>query len=465
MMHRKLFIIGAGVLLLGACKDSTSVPDLNNVSAETIKNGLNRSSLQLLITGLLNQDRANVNGTYVVFTETMARDLYRIDAAEPRFITELIGAPADPGGFVGGGLWTGWYTAIRAANTILDDLDGAKGLTDAEKSATRGFVQTIKAIQYYHVWETHDTTGAPIDVDRPIDAPLADIRCAPAVLAYVSALLDSAYTNLQAGGSAFPFTLPPGYTLQGDFSTPATFANFYNRGWAGKVDVYRGLALGSTDAAALQRAITELNTAIDANGGTGPAALARGVYYTFSTAPGETQNALADAAIHLNPAVCDSIQSGDLRESKLVRVADAFSGYGVSTKCNAAAALATTDNLTRPLPSLRGAELVLLRAQAEIALNQLAAATADVNIVRTTEGGLPALPVFTSQTEGIDAVLYEKRYSLLLEGAQRLVDLRSYGRLNAQYLRKETTEDVFQSALPISKRESDARSGNLACKP
>ena len=110
MMKRTVALIAA-LALFGACKDSTGVPDLNNVSSSLLQSGLNRSSVQLLTTGLLNADRGNLG---IVFPETMARDLYRLDSAEPRYITELIGLPADPGGFVGGGMWIGYYTEILA---------------------------------------------------------------------------------------------------------------------------------------------------------------------------------------------------------------------------------------------------------------------------------------------------------------------------------------------------------------
>lgn len=456
MINRRLLALAAAALVAAACKEPTDIPDLNNVSDGTIAT-LNRSSVQLLVTGLLNQDRTNLDARYLIFSETMARDMYRIDAAENRFITELIGTNADPGGFVGGGVWTQFFTGIRAANTILDKLSTANDLSAAEQSATRGLVQTIKAVQFYRVLELRDTLGAPIDVDRPIGSDPAPFRCEPAVRAYISALLDSAYTNLLAGGSAFPFALPAGYSSNGAFNTPTAFANFFNRGWKGKNEVYRGLAGNSGSFAT---AITELTTAIAAGGGANAASLAKGVYFTYSTAPGETANPLPDAAIHLNMAVCDSIQSGDARSSKIVTGVAAASGSGVTTTCNASVSVPSSETLTRPIPELRVAELVLLRAQAEIGANQLAAATADVNLVRVNEGGLTALGTFGTARAAIDAVLYEKRYSLLFDSAQRLVDLRSYGRLNATFLKKETAQDIFQSSLPIPVSEINGRGGD-----
>jgi len=64
-------------------------------------------------------------------------------------------------------------------------------------------------------------------------------------------------------------------------------------------------------------------------------------------------------------------------------------------------------------------------------------------------------------------VLYEKRYSLLFEGPQRLMDLREYGRLNSTYLRPETATDPYNAALPLPRAELDARgiSTNPACTP
>jgi hypothetical protein len=101
--------------------------------------------------------------------------------------------------------------------------------------------------------------------------------------------------------------------------------------------------------------------------------------------------------------------------------------------------------------------MLLLRAQVKIELGDLPGATADINVVRTLDGGLAPIAVPATKAAAISAVLYEKRYSLLAESAQRLVDLRAYGRMNATFLKKELPGDVFQSILPIPKRELDAR--------
>ena len=96
---------------------------------------------------------------------------------------------------------------------------------------------------------------------------------------------------------------------------------------------------------------------------------------------------------------------------------------------------------------------------------QLGPAAADLNSVRTFYGLAP-YATFTSQAAARDALLYEKRYSLLMEGPQRLVDLRTYGRLNEANFRRELPTDPYNRVLPIPAAEAAARGGGtLTCEP
>lgn len=457
-MIKRAMALVAVLALTSACRDATSIPDLNQVSSTLLAGGLNRASVQLLATGLLNSDRANWGETYIIFPESMARDLERMDPAEPRWITQTIGGVADPSAFTGGGLWSGYYVAIKSANNLIDNIATATDLSPAEQQAAVGLAQTFKALQYWHVLEMRDSLGLPIAVDQPITAPPAPFVCKTDGLAYVSSLLDSAYTNLQgAGTTPFPFQLPAGFTQAGDYSTPAAFA-LWNRGVKGKVEYYRGMDHSHPNTASFATSIAALSQAI---GTLDPTTLNNSVYYTYSTAPGERENPFAgDAAVHMNPEAADSIEAGDLRAAKIVSGVGPFSNSGVTSTFNMAYAV-TTDptNLTRPMPILKVAELILLRAQDEIESGQLAAATADVNFIHTNIGGLPALPTFASVTAARAAVLYEKRYTMLFESAQRLVDLRAYGYINATYMKQEVPTDVFQSTLPIPQSEINGRGG------
>lgn len=456
IMRIRSLALCAGIGLLAACKDSPSVTDLNNVAAETIPPGLSPQYLQLLATGLFNTSREEVDGRYLVFTETMARDFYRLDNAENRYINELIGrSPADYSAFTGGGAFTNFYITARSANTILNAIDKADFLKPAEISATKGLARTLEALALYRALETRDSLGIAVDVNHPIDDPPAPFVCKPSALKTISAMLDSAAVDLAAGGASFPFDLPSGYS---GFDTPATFLKF-NRGLKGKVELYRALDHSKpTGAAGFTAAITALNQSfLDPTKD-----MDLGVYNTFSTAAGEDVNPIADANIFLNPFVGDSIQAGDARAAKILTVASKTLN-GVTSKYKST--VTDPSGLSNPIPVLKNSELILLRAQAEVGLGDLAAATVDVNTVRVADGKLAPLPTFTTATQAINAILYEKRYSLLGESAQRLVDLRAYGYLTPTGVATYGAVaggpggpgDIFQTALPIPKTQLDTR--------
>lgn len=446
--------------LVGACKDSTGVPDLNNVSAETLAGGLNAASAQLLVTGLLNQDRNSAIGNYVNFGETMARDAYRMDVAESRYITELIGPnQPDVGAFTGGGVFTGFYTAIRAANTLLAGVSGASGMTASDKAGVAGIARTIKALEFVHVLQYRDSVGSPIDLDRPISADPAPYVCSPNVMAYISALLDSAATDLAAAGPAFAVQLPRGYA---GFDTPATFLQF-NRALKGRNELYRALNKQKPLATGFDNAIVALNQSY-VNEAADSAGLQLGPKQFYSTSAGETANALVDPALHLNPQVHDSILPGDTRISKIITASKTYSNtYLGTTKLQTSydyIGSVGSSALTRPLPILKNEELLLNLAQAYIGKGDLLNATRYLNDVHT-KYGLAPYPLFTSAAQAISAVLYEKRYSLLFEGPQRLVDLRVYGRLNAANYKAELPGDLYTNTFGVPLNEAAARGGSV----
>jgi hypothetical protein len=84
-----------------------------------------------------------------------------------------------------------------------------------------------------------------------------------------------------------------------------------------------------------------------------------------------------------------------------------------------------------PISLIRNEELILLRAEARLATGDKAGAIADINVVRVNSGGLPpsTLTAASSNDDILEGILYEKKYSLMMEG-QRWADMRRYGKLN-----------------------------------
>jgi hypothetical protein len=469
MKRYKTLLLGAAALVVAGCKDNPVANPIDAPTVDALNGTLSPAALQLLATGVLGQDRNAANVfAYAIEAGIFARDVYRIDASEPRFVQETLGGNPDPGSFAGGGAWANYYTAFRAETNLLKALSNASNqFTPEEISATRGFIQTIKALDYWRVIEYRDTVGMAIQSDDP--ATVTDIKCKETILAYIAAVLDSANADLAAAGNStvLPFTLPSGFTAFGrNYSVVSNIIKF-NRGLKGKVDFYRGLDRKAYTASMFPTAIAELTQAL---GGAAPGAVPaadfqKGPYYVFVPGGSEnTPNTISDSKIGLNPLVGDSVQAGDTRASKIVpRVT--LSGFGLSTSITYSGAVASTANQSRPLGILRDEELVLLRAQAYIEAGQLANAALDINSVRTSYGLAPV--AFADKQSAINALLYEKRYSLLFEGPQRLDDLREYGRLNSTYLRKETSTDPYNAALPLPRAELNARgvTVNPACTP
>lgn len=470
-MKKYIAALATGVTLVAGCKDSPIVNPTNAPTSAQLTGALTRPGLQTLVTGILAQDRVlySGNGTaYPIITAIYARDAYRIDASEPRYVSETLGGNPDPGSFASGsGPFTNGYIGIRAENTTLAAISSAPGgvLSAAETSAALGFVQTFKALSYYREIELRDTVGVPLQGADPNAGP-GPIICKENALNYVAALLDSANANLTSAASGtktFPFSLPSGLTSFGrNYSQVSNFILF-NRGLKGKVDVYRGLDHAKPNAAAFTAAIAELSQAL---GTTVPGAVPgsqfqNGPYHVFVPSGNEaTANGEADPKVGLNPQVKDSIKPGDTRISKIV-ARSTLAGQGLSTNTTFVGAVSTNSaNLSRPIGILRDEELVLLRAQAYIGAGQIANAVADINSVRTFYGA--PLSTATTASQAITDVLYDKRYSLLFEGPQRLVDLRAYGRLNSTFFKAEVTGDPFNSAFPIPKAEADARGGKIA---
>ena len=472
-MKKTIVALVGAFALTTACKDSLSAPSQDQVAAGT------QQPVQNLITGIVAQDRAAASTfAYLLYPETEARNSVRIDPNEPRFINELIGVPIDPSDFIGGSGWNGFYAEIRAVNVYLASPPLTPLFSAGDKSVTLGFLQTMKALDYIRLVQLRDTLGVAIQtLQTAVPDPL---RTKTTGLAYISALLDSANANLTAAGASavVPFILPAGFTGNGDYSQTANLTAF-NRGLKGEVEVYRGLDHQNPCAACFLTAITAFNAALSGVSATPSAGdLAMGPYYQYNPSAPETfASPLVDNHIFLTDNFVQSIIPGDARSSKIALAAAASSNVsGLKlTYRDPITDPTNLSNLTRQIPIVRNAQFFLLRAQAEAESGNLAAATADVNVVHTVEGGLQPLAVFTTRAQARQAIVYETRYSLIYEGPYHLILLREYGLLTTAYVSqpgmpsvssdRTHANDPLQTTLPIPANEAAARSGDTTPKP
>lgn len=463
-------LVGALCLSAGACQDNPAAPNRDVVVAGSAQ------SIQALITGLNAQLRATDGPTssgaaspYYAFGDVMARDAIRPDNNEARWVTEFYETQPDPSDFIGGAIWSGYYIAIRAAHSLLKD-PSLTALPAAQQAAARGYVHVVEALCYIQLIEYRDNNGIAIQGDDP--TIVTPIRTKQAALTYMSALLDTAATDLTTAGSiSVPFTVPPGYMLHGDYSTVDNLLRLA-RGLKGKVEVYRAADAAAPNVASAAVAITALNAAL-ADAGTPDATyLAKGPYLEFNpNAPESFPNPIVDLKLLVTDNFVNSILPNDARRANIIPATKQSATKYSATNRARITDPASSGNLTVALPLIRNAEFYLLRAQAEIAAGNLPAALADVNVVHTVEGGLPPLPAFADAAAAQQAVLYEYRYSFILQGPQHLVALREYKGLNAAYVSQPgiptpgVSTDAFVQMLPIPSGEVDARKGDVTPKP
>jgi hypothetical protein len=440
----------AGALLVGACGDFT-VTNPNQPTLDDLVNNPTRTKLSAAATGLFIGLRFDVT-SYIWRLGSMGREGINLSGNNQPDYQEPYFGPLSGTGF-GMAIWTNPYREIRNANTYIDaapkaaSIPGADGLSAAEVSASLGLAKTLKAIALFYVVTSHAALGAPVDVDHPITDPPAPFVSEDSVYGYIIGTLLDAQNDLNtAGGTPFPFPMPPGFT---GFDTPATFLAF-NQAFAAKAYLFRATAANSTcgPAACYNAALAAIAAAAPTFGGLGsPAQFQTGVYYDYSAGAGDLQNELSDAldgpTFFALPDLVTSAQfqtGGVLRDGRILAKTAAAtlnppqSVGGIAIPGTLKFTIFLTGGQADPnhnIPAIRNEELLLLRAEANLGLGNLGAAVTDLNTIRTgPEANLPAYAGPVTQPAVLAELVYNRKYSLLWEQGATWVDARRYGLLN-----------------------------------
>jgi starch-binding outer membrane protein, SusD/RagB family len=411
------------VLLAGCNADALNIPNFNNPATTTTAD---LAFIQNLATGILVQSRGNLPGL-ISDAGIFGRESFNYTPTDGRNTSNyLSAAQLDNAGFATGG-WTPRFTNMRNAANMIAIVEAAAFLTEAEKNAARGFAKTFRALEVFYAISLRDTIGMPVEIDLAENKPQPFVS-RDSAYKYATALINDAAANLAAGGAAFPFALSSGYA---PFNTPTNFLRF-NRAMAARYLIYRGtLECGAPCFTAALTALqgSFLNSAAGAD-------LRLGAYNVYSTAAGDALNPLSnpvspDQVAHPS-IVADAQTNGatvDLRLTAKTTTIPSKAPVGAQGIPTTVGWRIYPANNTS-VPVIRNEELILLRAEANIGLNNLAAALPDINYVRVNSGGLAPLGAFASQADALTALLYEKRYSLLWEG-HRWFDVRRWGRLTS----------------------------------
>ena len=421
----KVSRLALALITIGGAACSFDIANPN--SPDIIGPNPNRSQVAASSIGLLIATRSDV-ADWALDGALLGREAYRFDGSDPRFTGEMMQGPLDPGSRAfGGDHWAEPYAAIRSANNLLDVIGTATALTTEEQNAVRGYAHTLQAFNFMVILSSHTQDQIPIDVGTDVTAPPAAFATNAEAWDRVIALLDGAVTELANGGgpgAAFPFTLPPGFA---GFNTPGTGGTFvqFNRALRARVAVYRGDYTNALTFLSQSFLTTPVTTAD----------LDRGVYMDFSAGAGDLPNPLA-----LNPQEGENFGhplletqaqlqvGGVLRDRRFLTklVKRPLRSAGTPQVLNSDLGWVRYPSPNSPIPLIKNEELILLRAEANLGLLNPGAAVADIDLVRTISGGLPPYAGTVDQASVLAELLYNKRYSLMYEGAHSWIDYRRY---------------------------------------
>jgi hypothetical protein len=434
-------------LMMAACTDF-NVPNTNGPSIDALLTNPLASDVRIATTGLFIGLRSTAN-TYAGTAGILGRESYNLDPSEVRNVLGYLVGPLEPGGFGTDFGWSTEYRTIRNANIVLHAIDalGTQN-TDAQKEGLRGIAKSIEAAALINVIRIRNDIGAAIDVDVDRSSEIAPLVSKAAVYTRIFKLLDESNAHLAAAGASFaPFSLTSGFA---DFSTPANYIKF-NKALRARADIYTN---------AYATALTDLAGSFIS---TAPADLQKGAYHVYSTTSGDATNPQYDptarAWVSHESFVVDAQTRADgtkdLRaQNKVVKLSSAKILQGEQSDLR----FTIYPNNTSPLPYVKDEELILIRSEAKWFTGDKAGAIADLNIIRTNSGGLPPSTLTPASTDAayINALLYERRYSLVLEYGHRWVDMGRFGKL-AELPKTVANRDRIFRFVPLPTEECKPR--------
>lgn len=420
----------AALLISPSCSPTTidPVPDPNNPGIDSVIANATPIQISALFTGLeavIRLGHTN-NAPFYQMAGVMSREVIVLASNEPRWAKEILGTKGalDNAAFYSVGSYDSFTRAIRAAQILRQSAQGTVSITDGEKQAVYGFADTYEALAKLYVLDLMGENGIRIDVANFLVPGKFTAGSAPA-LANIRQLLETGAAEL-AKGTDFTFGLSSaglssGYT---GFDTPASFLTF-NRGLAARVALYQGKN---------SEALNALKTSFYNPGATNQADLAVGPKITFNPGISGDQGNAYFQKLNASPStlvvVPDNFvteaEAGDKRLSKVSQRTTPKSLFGITANYEPASYISQTQTLD----IIRNEELILISAEAKAKTGDFTGAIADINVIRTVSGGLPAYTGTITQDALVNEVLKQRRYSLFYEG-QFWIDLRRLGKLNA----------------------------------
>jgi hypothetical protein len=356
--------------------------------------------------------------------------------------------------------WGDIYYYVFVANSAIEGLNASSGLTPAVKQQLLGEAEFIRAFCYFYLVNLYGDVPLATTSNYKTNSSLArtasaqvyqqivaDLKNAQAGLS-PSYLQSDAMTSYPPGGAqkvrptqmAAEALLARVYLYMGNFPGADSLAtNVINN---------PDLALNSLDSVFLMNsretiwALQPVGEGVNSNTGDGV------VFNLPPTGPNGTPN-----EFYLSNSLLGSFEPGDQRRIDWV---DSVTVGGVTYDYPYKYKIGSIDTATGEyIMVLRLGEQYLIRAEAKAQENNLAAAAADLNVIRA-RAGLPATNA-SSQSALLTAVLHERQVELFTEWGHRWFDLIRTNNINtvmsAVAPAKGSAWSPYQERYPLPQSE------------
>jgi hypothetical protein len=423
-------LISVSLLFFISCKKDYG--DLNGETIEDLTKNATQAQLNNLVSGTESGMRTSLN-FYLDDVSIIGRETYRFSNSEPRYVLDLLGANGatlNGSNFYITFPWAARYAVVKNCNILAQAANNSSLISSTQKAGYIGFARTIKAYQLLLNLNLTYNNGIRVNVADPTH--LGPFVSYANGLAAISSLLDSAKTDLS--GATISFQLA-GFTGLDD----AAGLTKFNRALAARVSLYQQK---------WQTALDDVNASFfNLNG-----SFNTGVYHIFGTGSGD----------QLNPVFIPQNQTGEVRVAHPSFAADIAPGDDRINKTSLRTSPASLSGLssnrdvwlytssTAPVGIIRNEELILIYAEANIQLNNLATAVNAINIIRNGHG-LANYSGAVTQSALITEMLQQRRYSLFFEG-HRWIDLRRYNLLGTLPIDRPGDQVWSEFPLPVTEQ-------------
>ena len=415
-----------GLLAFTACEVDV-VNDPNNPSLGSVTADASKAELQVLVTGLEARSRGYVTNAAQMFG-SFGRECYAFFGSDPRFLNDWLGlggnAETYPDFFASAGTYVNPYLAVKQANVIIEAANNSSQLTTEEAFGYSGMAKTMKGFQLLWPLMQQYQNGIRIDVEEPLNpGPTLGYDAA---LQAIRDLLDEGFSDLDKAGTSFAFSLTSGFA---GFDNPDAMAQV-NRAVAARAALYAEDYDGAITA--LNASFMNLDAADASELNVGPA-------HVYGNAPDVNNplfyplDASTSTILCVHPTLIEDALPGDGRVATKFaeRVNNPITDANLIDQSTGDPIVGQYQDArwasnTTSIPMIRNEELILIYAEAQA--RQGGDAVTPINTIRNIWG----VGDYTGADDTdslIDEILFQRRYSLWLEG-HRWVDMRRLGRLN-----------------------------------